>query len=412
MKKSVKVIISAALALSMFAISGCKDGSGKEVMSEYYSFYSMGTFGTLFARKTAEEIASSTVKELNEQYDALCNSISDVLYGLENSISSSVETSYIYKYNMAEADSWVQIDYTTFRVLSTAMEIYEFTDGYYNPAVWYSVDLYGFATKVEGAEEAAYWREPVTNANGNLLYYPLPEEKFVTAFKTLAEGFADVSLKSENGKYYAYKPANVVEVDGITYSLRLDLGGIGKGWAVGEISSLIDEFGYKYGYFSFGSSSMTLKEFEGTADNKYTLQARDPRSIVGGGLCNITVKNCELSTSGDYENYYEIDGTRYCHIINPMTGRPIETGIASVTIVGGSAAEDDALTTAIAAMGKDKAIEFINSNGDYFEGKTVVFLVFEGDEGKIITNAPDEIEVMNEDYVVANDVVDGKIVLK
>ena len=38
--------------------------------------------------------------------------------------------------------------------------------------------------------------------------------------------------------------------------------------------------------------------------------------------------------------------------------------------------------------------------------------MFEGDEGKIITNAPDEIEVMNEDYVVANDVVDGKIVLK
>lgn len=410
MKKSVKVITSAALALTMLAFSGCKEEVKQGTMDQYSTFYSMGSFAYLFARKSADEIASSPVEELNEQFDKLCDGISDILTGLEYSISSSVETSYIYKYNMAEADSWVQIDYTTYRVLSKAIEIYEFTGGYYNPAVWYCVDLYGFTTRVEDSDEAAYWRDPVTNEKGNLLYYPLPEEKYVTAFKTLAEGFADVEVKSENGKYYAYKPAHVVEVDGITYSLRLDLGGIGKGWAVGEISDLMDEFGYKHGYLSFASSSMALKEHE-TAIN-YTLQARDPRSESNGGLFRIPVKNCELSTSGDYEKYYEIDGTRYCHIINPMTGRPIETGVASVTIVGGSAAEDDALTTAISAMGKEKAVEFINANEEYFEGKTIVFLVFEGDEGKIITNAPDEIEVMNEDYVVANDVVDGKIVLK
>jgi thiamine biosynthesis lipoprotein len=68
-----------------------------------------------------------------------------------------------------------------------------------------------------------------------------------------------------------------------------------------------------------------------------------------------------ISTSGDYEQYYIIDDVRYCHIIDPTTGKPVQTGIMTATIIGGSAAEDDALTTAIMTMGKDKAIEFINT---------------------------------------------------
>ena len=63
---------------------------------------------------------------------------------------------------------------------------------------------------------------------------------------------------------------------------------------------------------------------------------------------------------------------RYCHIIDPTTGKPVQSGIMSVTIIGGGAAEDDALTTAIMCMGKDKAIKFIEEK---LTDRRVVFTV-------------------------------------
>ena len=73
------------------------------------------------------------------------------------------------------------------------------------------------------------------------------------------------------------------------------------------------------------------------------------------------IANLSVSTSGDNAQYYMIDGVRYCHVINPKTGKPVQTGVMSATILGGSAAEDDAYTTAIMAMGRDKAAEFVKT---------------------------------------------------
>ncbi len=73
----------------------------------------------------------------------------------------------------------------------------------------------------------------------------------------------------------------------------------------------------------------------------------------------VPLRNEKLSTSGDNEQRYFIDGVRYCHVISPVTGKPVQTGIMSATVMGGGAAEADALTTAIMAMEKEDAISFI-----------------------------------------------------
>jgi thiamine biosynthesis lipoprotein len=122
----------------------------------------------------------------------------------------------------------------------------------------------------------------------------------------------------------------------------------------------------------------------------------DPRNS-SSDFARVNVKDVNLSTSGDYVQYYEIDGVRYSHIIDPTTGSPIQTGIASVTIVGGDAAEDDALTTALSAMGKDKAMEFINA---HLSDRMVIMLYIENGVGKIITNTPDNLIITNSNYTL------------
>ena len=143
--------------------------------------------------------------------------------------------------------------------------------------------------------------------------------------------------------------------------MKLDLGGIGTGYAVDCVDKLFDEYGYKFGYFNFGASSMLVKKH--VTNGNYNISFINPRSITRDTYLTTSICNEKLSTSGDYEQYYILDGTRYCHIIDPDTGKPVQTGIMTVTIIGGqkeyTAAENDALSTALMCMGKDKAIKFI-----------------------------------------------------
>ena len=210
-----------------------------------------------------------------------------------------------------------------------------------------------------------------------------------------------------DGAYYATKPQFTVKVDGDDreYSLALDLGGVAKGWCVDKVNEMLEEAGVEYGYFNFGVSSMSVKSFTG-GDGNYNVMSGDPRG--SGALAAFKMKNENLSTSGDNHKYYTIDGTRYCHIISPLTGSPIQTGIASVTVVGGSAGRCDALTTALAAMGRERAVRFINEK---LSDCKVIMLVFEDGVGTVITNAPDYFEIKNKSYLFANTVEHGNIVL-
>ncbi|MDE7084768.1 MAG: FAD:protein FMN transferase, partial [Clostridia bacterium] len=196
------------------------------------------------------------------------------------------------------------------------------------------------------------------------------------------------------------------EGDGNEYSIALDVGGIAKGWCVDKVNVMLEEAGIEYGYFNFGESSMSVKKFFG-GDSNYSVAANDPRA-TGGVYVSFKMQNANLSTSGDNHKYYEIDGTRYCHIIDPRTGSPIQTGVATVTIVGGPAGRSDALTTALSAMDMQGAADFINEN---MSESKVIMLFIENGSGKVLTNAPDYFKIENKNYVLANTVENGKIVL-
>ena len=206
----------------------------------------------------------------------------------------------------------------------------------------------------------------------------LPDNEYVTVFQQLGESFAEVSTYQRDGKYYVSKPEKTVTVEGRTYSLAMDLGGIGKGYAIDLVDGLIDESDFEYGYFNFGSSSQAINGSL-SEDGKYELQFQNPRKFLGAGYLTTRTANVAISTSGDYILSYTIDGTRYSHIINPKTGSPIRTGIATATVLDGregegiySAAEADARTTALCAMGVEKATEYMNELTE--KGIKVAFL--------------------------------------
>ncbi len=329
----------------------------------------LGIFGTdaylcLYLPKDTSE---DEVDEANKKANALHEEITGLLTSLDSSMNIANENSYISQFNSAKAGSEIEIDYHTYQVLSIAIKMFEETDGYYNPGVYYSVDLYGFGVRSNN-EARPYDREDPS--------VELPDNEYVTAFQQLGESFAEVSTYQRDGKYYVYKPEKTVTVKGNTYSLAMDLGGIGKGYAIDLVDGLIDEAGFEYGYFNFGSSSQAINGSL-SDDGMFELSFQNPRKFLGAGYLTTRTANVAISTSGDYILSYTIDGTRYSHIINPKTGAPIRTGIATATVLDGregvySAAESDARTTALCAMGVEKATEYMNELTE--KGIKVAFL--------------------------------------
>ena len=132
---------------------------------------------------------------------------------------------------------------------------------------------------------------------------------------------------------------------------ELDLGAIGKGAVVDHLADWLAERGYERFLLEAGGDVLVSGLKPGAAPwriwVRHPRQAELPLAIAAIGVAGGRVA---LATSGDYERFFEQDGVRYHHILNPATGRPDSDAVA-VTVIAGSALEADALATALFVMG-------------------------------------------------------------
>jgi thiamine biosynthesis lipoprotein len=140
----------------------------------------------------------------------------------------------------------------------------------------------------------------------------------------------------------------------IAPGMELDLGGIAKGYAIDRAVDALKRAGARAGLVDIGGDVRLFGEREG--GGPWRVQVRTPPGvdepiILGLGPCAVT-------TSGDYERYFEIEGERFSHIIDPRTGRPVQS-VPSVTVVAPEAAAADALSTAISVMGARQGVAMV-----------------------------------------------------
>jgi thiamine biosynthesis lipoprotein len=142
--------------------------------------------------------------------------------------------------------------------------------------------------------------------------------------------------------------------------VRINLGGIAKGYAVERAVSLLRSRGVSHGIVTAGGDSRLLGDRLG---QPFMVGIRDPRQDEAVVL-TIPLEDEAISTSGDYERYFEEDGKRYHHIIEPATGLPAG-GVLSATIVGPDAVLTDALSTSVFVLGVDQGLTLISTLPDY-----------------------------------------------
>ncbi|MBD5099000.1 MAG: FAD:protein FMN transferase [Clostridiales bacterium] len=136
--------------------------------------------------------------------------------------------------------------------------------------------------------------------------------------------------------------------------MEIDLGSVAKGYTGDELSYWMKENGVTSALLDLGGNIQAVgAKPDGSP---WRVGVRDPEG--DGNIGVVEVADQAVVTSGGYERYFEEDGVRYWHILNPQTGFPARSGLISVTVVGDTGAVCDALSTALFVMGREGAVNF------------------------------------------------------
>ena len=163
----------------------------------------------------------------------------------------------------------------------------------------------------------------------------------------------------------------------------LDLGGIGKGYAVDRALDVLRARGIQRAKMDFGSSSLA---FEGTVEGGWRVVLADPRAR-DKPLIAFRVEKGSISRSGQRERAFVQDGRRSGHIFDPRSGEPIESPLLMVTVIAADGTRADALSTALFVMGADKGIPFVTG----IPGVSAIF-VEGGHVGRVVVRTAGRID--------------------
>ncbi len=262
-----------------------------------------------------DTVVTAKVKGSDAQQaaESICSRIEELE---SSSYSAYKENSDVYKINNADSSA-AEIGASTESCISSAYKVCEASDGAFDITLGTLTKLWGFGN----GEEKVPSQSDIDNALQNIGYKKLTLNGH---FVTLADG------------------------------AQLDLGAVGKGAACDEIKLLADEYKLDRAVVSVGGSILLY------GDGEFTVGVRDPFGETEDCVGTLTLEACCVSTSGNYERYFTENGVRYHHILDPRTGYPADSGLASVTVVSESGIYSDALSTACFVIGYEKSLELLD----------------------------------------------------
>lgn len=164
-----------------------------------------------------------------------------------------------------------------------------------------------------------------------------------------------------------------VKVDGNTVTLsdpdtKIDLGGIAKGYIADQLKEYLEEEGVEHALINLGGNMLAVgSKYDGSP---FRIGLQKPFEPDGTPIAVLEVDDQSVVTSGNYERYFEKDGTIYHHILDPDTGYPIQNDLYQVSIISDNSVDGDALSTTCYALGLEKGMELIQS----LDGVEAVFV--------------------------------------
>ena len=155
-------------------------------------------------------------------------------------------------------------------------------------------------------------------------------------------GWEDIEIDAGKSQVYLTRPG-----------MAVDLGAIAKGYIADRVKEVLEDDGVKHAIVSLGGNVQLV------GDTAYGVGIQDPDQGTGVYLGAIPLTDASAASSGDYERYFEKDGVRYHHILDPKTGYPADTGLRGVSVAAPVSVDADALSTAVFLLGPGEGMALI-----------------------------------------------------
>ena len=247
------------------------------------------------------------------------------IHRLEELLSTWIPTSELSRVNALAGVMPVPVSHETMTVVQGAIQVAELTDGGFNVAIGPAVDIWNV---IEGRR--------------------VPTESELDALRHMVDLHA-VHVDAQTQTIFLEKAG-----------MRIDVGGIGKGYAADQAVAVMKKAGALAGIVALSGDIKTFGQLPG--GRKFPVGIQHPRK-EGEVLAFIDLEDEAISTAGDYERFFERDGVRYHHILNPHTLQPAR-GCQSVTVIAREGIWADGLDTGIFVMGAELGMQLVEALPD------------------------------------------------
>ncbi|WP_152485988.1 FAD:protein FMN transferase [Methylohalobius crimeensis] len=249
--------------------------------------------------------------------DGLKNELEDLLETVDRQMSTYREDSELSRFNRSIADNWQPVSEDLARVVAASLEISRWSGGAFDVTVGPLVNLWGFGPDPDITET--------------------PSDAAIETLKARI-GYDRLEVRLDPPALKKREP-----------QLYVDLSAIAKGFAVDLMAEHLEALGIE-DYLVEVGGEVRLKG-DSPRGGAWRIALEKPVPQVRQVEKLLTLTDTAMATSGDYRNYFEVDGERFSHTIDPRSGRPIRHRLASVTVLSHTTMQADALATALTVLG-------------------------------------------------------------
>ncbi|MCE8004841.1 FAD:protein FMN transferase [Billgrantia ethanolica] len=330
MTSVLRPVVAVALSLALL-LSGCSENDrplDSPVRLEG------AIFGSFYQVTIADSLTQGQARELEE-------GLLEVLEQVDASMSIYREDAELIAFNQSPVSEWQPLSNELIEVLAISQSVAESSNGAFDVTIGGLVNLWSFGSEARPRE--------------------VPDDETLQA--RLAEVGPD-SIELDENAMQARRLRDVF----------VDLGGVAKGHATDRVAAYLDGEGIEHYLVNLGGD-LIARGFRDADGEAWRIGIEAPLDDRQEATQIVPVHDISIATSGDYRNYFEEEGRRFSHTIDPRNGRPIEHRVASVTVAHPSNAWADAWATAMLVLGEEESLALAR------EQDLKVLLLVREDEG-------------------------------
>ena len=330
----ISILLSAAILAGIMGWTGrgiadhndgAQQPSGQEAAARTEPITAGGTgMGTFYSLKVNGDYPGGQ--------EALARDSEEIVRRIEKEISTFDRNSELSKFNSYQGTGRFEVSRDTAIMVAETMRLGKSIGGATDITVFPLVDLWGFGPdkKPEGF---------------------VPDDASIEKAKALL-GLDRLHVIMDAGRYYLQKDFP---------ELHVDLSTVGEGYGADRFAELMDRKGV--GNYLVQIAGASRSRGLSPSGRPWRIAINGPQRGEDTAMETIVPQEMAVSTAGSYRNYFEKDGKRFSHAIDPVTGRPIDHRTVSVTVIAPTALETDALDTGLLVLGVDRALDYAEKTG-------------------------------------------------